>query len=143
VGYVAAFATKLSDTFASELGTVYGTNTYLLAARKQVPRGTSGAVSVEGTLAGVIGGLVLTVAAVGLRLIDSGDASSVGLCVLLAATAANFVESLIGELFQEKSKRLMWLTNEAVNVINTAVGASLAMIGVAVWRGEVAPFRSI
>ena len=53
VGYVCALATKLSDTWGSELGKAFGKTCYLITSMKLVPRGTEGAVSAEGTFAGV------------------------------------------------------------------------------------------
>ena len=44
-GFVASFATKLSDTVASEIGKAYGRTTILITSLKPVPRGTDGAVS--------------------------------------------------------------------------------------------------
>jgi uncharacterized protein (TIGR00297 family) len=64
LGYVASFATKLSDTTASEVGKAYGKRTFLITTLRPVPAGTEGAVSLEGTLAGVVGSAVM--AAVGL-----------------------------------------------------------------------------
>ncbi|NER51969.1 MAG: DUF92 domain-containing protein, partial [Symploca sp. SIO1A3] len=52
LGYVASFATKLSDTTASEVGKAYGKRTFLITTLEPVARGTEGAVSLEGTLAG-------------------------------------------------------------------------------------------
>ena len=52
VGFLAALATKLSDTCGSEIGKAYGKTAYLVTTWKVVPRGTEGAVSVEGTVAG-------------------------------------------------------------------------------------------
>jgi uncharacterized protein (TIGR00297 family) len=56
LGYVASFATKLADTTASEVGKAYGKSTFLITTFQPVPRGTEGAVSLEGTLAGIVGG---------------------------------------------------------------------------------------
>lgn len=61
LGYVASLATKLADTFASEIGKAYGKTTFLITTLKAVPAGTEGAVSLEGTLASVVGGLLLSV----------------------------------------------------------------------------------
>jgi len=55
LGYVASFSTKLADTTASEVGKAYGKSTFLITTLKPVPRGTEGAISLEGTLAGVVG----------------------------------------------------------------------------------------
>ncbi|OIW05303.1 hypothetical protein TanjilG_03692 [Lupinus angustifolius] len=63
LGFVASFCTKLSDTVSSEIGKAYGKTTYLVTTFKVVPRGTEGAVSVEGTLAGFFAAIVLAVVA--------------------------------------------------------------------------------
>lgn len=59
LGYVSSLSTKLSDTSASEVGKAYGQRTFLITTLKPVPRGTEGAISLEGTLAGVLGSAVL------------------------------------------------------------------------------------
>jgi uncharacterized protein (TIGR00297 family) len=69
IGYVASLATKLSDTFASEIGKAYGKRTFLITTFKPVPPGTEGAVSLEGTLAGVVGSILIAGAGVGLKLL--------------------------------------------------------------------------
>nr|XP_034933548.1 protein VTE6, chloroplastic-like isoform X2 [Populus alba] len=59
LGFVASFCTKLSDTVSSEIGKAYGKTTYLVTTFKVVPRGTEGAVSAEGTLAGLLASILL------------------------------------------------------------------------------------
>lgn len=54
VGFAASFASKLADTTSSEIGKAYGQTTYLITTLQRVPRGTEGAVSLEGTAAGVV-----------------------------------------------------------------------------------------
>ena len=44
-------ATKLADTFASEIGKAYGKTTFLITTLEKVPPGTEGAISAEGTAA--------------------------------------------------------------------------------------------
>merc|ERR1719491_921732 len=56
LGYVASLATKLADTFASEIGKAYGKTTFLITTLQPAKRGEEGAVSLEGTLASVVGG---------------------------------------------------------------------------------------
>ncbi len=53
VGFAASFASKLADTTSSEIGKAYGQTTYLITNLQRVQRGTEGAVSLEGTAAGV------------------------------------------------------------------------------------------
>ena len=122
LGYVASIATKLSDTLGSEIGKAYGKNCYLITSLKRVPRGTEGAVSVEGTVAGIGGSLVLALVAKALGLIST-DIQVV--YTIIAAFVATTAESFIGAVFQDK---IPWLTNELVNLINTFIGASVAIL---------------
>ena len=120
LGYVASFATKLSDTTASEVGKAYGKRTFLITTLQPVARGTEGAVSLEGTIAGIVGGLVIALVACSLGLITL---PGVGICTIAAFVATN-LESVIGATLQHKFD---WLTNELVNVINTVIGAVVAI----------------
>ena len=124
LGYVASLATKLADTFASEIGKAYGKTTFLITTLKPVPRGTEGAVSLEGTIASVIGGLLLPMYAYGVVGLLKGLDSVV--VATFAAFVATMVESLIGATMQEK-EGMSWMTNEVVNFFNTVIGASLAI----------------
>ena len=121
LGYVASFCTKLADTTASEVGKAYGKTTYLITTLKPVPRGTEGAVSLEGTITGVFASVVLAVIAWIIGLI-----SPLGViwCVI-AAFVATTIESLIGATLES---RFDWLTNDLVNFINTVIGAIAAII---------------
>jgi uncharacterized protein (TIGR00297 family) len=121
LGYVASFSTKLSDTCASEVGKAYGKRTFLITTLQPVARGTEGAVSLEGTLAGVVGSVAIALLAWGIGVINL---VGVGLC-LIAAFAATNLESVIGATLQTK---VSWLTNEVVNAINTFVGAIVAIL---------------
>ncbi len=112
VGYVSSLATKLADTTASEIGKAYGRTTYLITTLRPVAPGTEGAVSLEGTLAGVGGGLILGILALALGLIPG----AVLPLVVLAALIATTIESWIGATLQSQGL----LSNEAVNLVNTA-----------------------
>ena len=121
LGYVASFSTKLSDTTASEVGKAYGKRTFLITTLKPVSPGTEGAVSLEGTLAGIIASAVIAVVAYIVGLI-----SVIGIiyCMISALIATN-LESVIGATLQEN---LEWMTNEIVNIINTLIGAVAAIL---------------
>nr|GMD31824.1 protein VTE6, chloroplastic [Ipomoea batatas]GMD38288.1 protein VTE6, chloroplastic [Ipomoea batatas]GMD82729.1 protein VTE6, chloroplastic [Ipomoea batatas] len=123
LGFVACFCTKLSDTVSSEIGKAYGKTTYLVTTLKVVPRGTEGAVSVEGTLAGLFASILLASTACIMGQINIPE---VAICVL-ASQIANFGESLIGAALQEK-QGFQWLNNDAVNVINIFMGTILAIL---------------
>ncbi len=121
LGYVGSFCTKLSDTTASEVGKAYGKTTYLITNLKPVPRGTEGAVSLEGTVAGAIASFVLALIAWGIGMIDP---LGIIWCVI-AAFIATTIESLIGATLES---RFSWLTNDLVNFINTIIGAISAIL---------------
>jgi uncharacterized membrane protein len=121
LGYVASFSTKLADTTASEVGKAYGKSTFLITTLKPVPRGTEGAVSLEGTLAGIVASVAIAFVGWGVGLIDL---LGVAWCVLAAFIATN-LESVIGATLQSK---YTWLTNEVVNIFNTLIGAIAAVL---------------
>jgi uncharacterized protein (TIGR00297 family) len=107
---VASFSTKLSDTCASEVGKAYGKRTFLITTLQPVARGTEGAVSLEGTLAGIV-------ASAAIAFVGWGVVQSTCMGVLLWCVGGVYcynLESVIGATLQS---RLEWLTNELVNVI--------------------------
>lgn len=120
LGYVASISTKLSDTFASEVGKAYGKRTFLITTLKPVERGTEGAISLEGTLAGLLGSAAIATAAWIVGLIAPIDV----IWCLIAAFVATNLESVIGATLQSKFD---WLTNEVVNIVNTLIGAGVAI----------------
>ena len=121
LGYVASFSTKLSDTTASEVGKAYGKRTFLITTLQPVPRGTEGAVSLEGTLAGMVASIAIALIGWGVNLINPLGI----LWSVIAAFIATNLESVIGATLQSK---YTWLTNEVVNIFNTLIGATAAII---------------
>ncbi len=121
LGYVASFSTKLADTCSSEIGKAYGQRTFLITTLQPVPRGTEGAVSLEGTLAGVVASVAIALVGWGVGLMPLWQ---VFICVVAAFIGTN-AESVIGATLQS---RFSWLTNEVVNILNTLIGAIAAML---------------
>lgn len=115
-----AFATAAGDTMSSEIGQLWGRRTFLITTLRPVPRGTDGAVSVEGTLAGLFASAAIAFlgAALGLYSVE------VALLVTLAAFLGTVIESLIGATLEQRG----YFDNEAVNFLNTLVGAALAAL---------------
>ena len=130
LGFVASFSTKLSDTCASEVGKAYGKSTFLITTLQAVPRGTEGAVSLEGTLAGLVGSAAIAFVGWGVGLINI---FGVAWCLLAAFIATN-IESVIGATLQSK---YTWLTNEVVNILNTLIGAIAAMLLALIWTSTI------
>ena len=121
LAFITSFATKLSDTFASEIGKAYGKNCYLITNFKKVERGTEGAVSVEGTLAGIFGSLIIALYASYSNQIEHEDIYIVALSAFIATNC----ESVLGIVLQGKKK---WITNEFINFLNTTIGALVSIL---------------
>jgi uncharacterized protein (TIGR00297 family) len=121
LGYVASIGTKLADTCGTEIGKAYGQRTFLITTLKPVPRGTEGAVSLEGTMAGIVGSILLAALAWAVGLISP---VGIAICTIAAFIATN-IESLIGATIEGK---FGWLTHDVVNILNTLIGAIVAIL---------------
>ncbi len=130
LAYVAAISTKLADTCGTEIGKAYGQKTFLITNLKPVPRGTEGAVSLEGTIAGIIGATILAGLAWGVGLIPYQLPIGI-IFVVIAAFVATNIESLIGATIEGK---VPFLTHDVVNILNTLIGAIVA-VGLALTIG--------
>lgn len=116
-----AFATAAFDTVSSEVGKAFGRRTYLITTLRAVPRGTDGAVSLEGTASGLAAALLL--AGLGAAL---GLYPAIGIAaVVVAAFVATTLESVVGATLEKRGL----LDNEAVNFLNSLAGALLAAAG--------------
>jgi uncharacterized protein (TIGR00297 family) len=124
LGFVASLATKLADTFASEIGKAYGKMCFLITTMERVAPGTEGAVSLEGTLASVVGGFALSLYGYVVGILPSPESVAVS---TLAAIVATNVESVLGATLQEK-EGFEWISNEVINFFNTFIGAVIAMV---------------
>ena len=121
VGFASSFSAKLSDTFSSEIGKRFGKRTFLITTLKQVSPGTEGAISIEGSTAGLLGSFIMTVIMLKLSIISGLYVASI---VCLSGYLATFLESYIGAVVQNKIK---WITNELVNSIQTSLAAVISI----------------
>jgi len=129
VGMVGAFATALSDTSANELGQLYGKHPILPTTFKPVPVGTEGAVSLEGTLLGVLASLCVAILAWLLPDLIVPVGISLGPWRLLIAV---FVGAFVGSMFESYLGATLGqrkiLGNEAMNFTNTLIGAVVTVL---------------
>lgn len=116
---VTALVAGGSDTVASEIGKAMRGTTWSVLTFRRVPPGTPGAMSVSGTVAGVLGaaGLAAFGAAIGLV---EWQATWI---VVVAATAGALVESVLAATFEQRG----YLTNDLLNFLNTAAAAAVAV----------------
>lgn len=114
-----SFAAATADTLASELGNVYGRSYYNILTFKPDQRGLDGVVSLEGTLLGLAGSAVIAAA----YCVGAGWGPAFG-WLLLAGTAGNLADSVLGATLERRH----FLNNDAVNSLNTLVGAVVAAL---------------
>jgi uncharacterized protein (TIGR00297 family) len=118
VALAGALATAAADTVSSEVGQLWGRRTFLITTLRPVPRGTQGAVSLEGTVAGVAASAILGGLGAWLGLFPPAGIA----LVVVAAFAGTTLESVLGATVERRGL----LDNEAMNFLNTLVGAVLA-----------------
>jgi len=160
VAMAAALATANADTWATELGVLNRTQPRLITTGRVVEVGTSGGVSLGGTLAATGGALLIALVAViaiifdpSLRALGS-QLILLGVVITLAGLAASLFDSLLGatvqaiyycDACQKETERhplhscgtptrlvrgWAWLNNDWVNFLATATGAGLGVLGV-------------
>lgn len=145
VAALGALAASASDTWATEVGTLYGGTPRSLFGFRRVAPGTSGGVSAIGTLAMVAGATFIAVAARWLALPGTIPV------IASAGVAGAIADSVLGATLQERrwcprceaaserhvhdcgtpttrSRGLDWMDNDAVNLIATIVGAAVAAL---------------
>ncbi|CAN5907764.1 DUF92 domain-containing protein [soil metagenome] len=142
---VGALAASLADTFATEIGTLLGGVPRSVLTLRRVPIGTSGGISVAGTL-GMVAGAALVAATAAVL----GTSALVAI-IMLAGIAGAVVDSLLGATLQERrwcpacesaSERRVhtcgtatvlaggheWMDNDTVNFLATVTGAGVAAV---------------
>jgi uncharacterized protein (TIGR00297 family) len=131
---IGSLATAAGDTVASEIGQLIGERAYMPLTFRRVPRGTEGAISLEGTLSGLAAAFVVgSVSSFALfapdmpRNLTSGSvwAATVYPATICAACAfaGSYLESLAGTWNRTGN---LGIANGTLNFFNTAVGAALA-----------------
>jgi uncharacterized protein (TIGR00297 family) len=128
---IASLATAAADTVASEIGQLFGRRTFLPLTFRRVDRGTEGAISLEGTLAGLLGGFLVAAAGVSAAVSQLGrafvgqvevDKAHAIVTITVCAFLGSYAESIAGSW---NRKRKNPVHNGVLNFFNTAVGAVL------------------
>lgn len=115
----AALAEAATDTVASEIGQMHRT-ARLITTWKTVTAGTDGGVTLLGTAAGALAGLLVAGVSAGSGMIPR----DLFWIPLAAGFAGMVVDSLLGATAQHRG----WLNNEAVNFLGTLAAAGIAYL---------------
>jgi uncharacterized protein (TIGR00297 family) len=149
-GYAAALAAVTADTWATELGALSPTAPRIIThLGTRVSRGTSGAVSALGTLAGLVGAAIIVGLAAMLLPLPVGSAAWI---VLLGGSAGAVFDSILGATVQclyscpmdgleteqhplhrcgtrtQYKRGWPWLNNDWVNAACSAFGSLVACV---------------
>lgn len=128
--FVATFATAAGDTAGTEVGKAIGRTPILLTSFRRVAPGTIGAVSVEGTVAGIVASVVLAVAGALLNYYSPLAPWKGCAIVAVAAFGGNVFESWINAFMAGRKK----LDHEVSNFLLCVAGGALAFGLVSVLR---------
>ncbi|HEV8289810.1 MAG TPA: DUF92 domain-containing protein [Candidatus Norongarragalinales archaeon] len=155
--YIGVLATVTADTWATELGVVFGKNPFMITTLKKARPGTSGAVSLIGLGSSVIGAIAIGGVAALLAFFHATGVSAVdvlGWKIFAIAIVAGFVggvaDSLLGATVQagyycSKDKKftekkvhscgtrttlvrgVTWMDNDVVNFFSSIAGGAVAL----------------
>ncbi len=114
-----SLAAATADTLSSELGSVYGSKFFDILTFKRIQPGPDGIISLEGTLIGIVGALIVALAfAIGFH--------RYGMIWVIVVSGAfgNLIDSILGATLERKEL----LNNNAVNFLNTLTGAVTSVL---------------
>ena len=141
-----SLAASAADTWATEIGTLYGGVPRSILTWRSVPAGTSGGVSAIGTLGALAGAVfvALVVAALGWNWVVARN-------VMIGGVAGALVDSILGATVQARRwcdtcareterevhdcgaltrnvRGFVWLDNDMVNFLSNVIGALVAAV---------------
>ena len=116
---VTGLAAGASDSVASEIGKAFGGQPRLLPTFTPAPAGTPGAVTVAGTLAGIVSAALVATPAFALGLLPWAALP----VVVVACTVGAVIESMLAAATEHHGI----LNNDLLNVVNTAAAAAVAV----------------
>jgi uncharacterized protein (TIGR00297 family) len=119
IAFVAALAAGGSDTVASEIGKAFGRRARILTTWRDVPPGTPGGLSLQGSAAGLLAASCLAAVAAVTGLIPTG--AVIG--VIGGVVSGSLAESLMGATLEPAGV----LNNDILNFLNTAIAALVAV----------------
>ncbi len=123
---IASLATAAADTAASEIGQLIGRRAFLPLSMRRVEPGTEGAISIEGTLVGIIAGAIVAMVGTTAAQIVFPVAyrTRVMVVVTVCAFLGSYFESIAGSWNRKAGSPV---PNGVLNFFNTAVGALLLL----------------
>ncbi len=124
---IASLATAAADTTASEIGQLVGRRAFLPITMRRAEPGTEGAVSIEGTVAGILAaGVVAMAGTTAAQLVfPVAYRTRVMIAVTVCAFLGSYLESIAGSWNRKAGSPV---ANGVLNFFNTAIGALLFLL---------------
>jgi uncharacterized protein (TIGR00297 family) len=119
---LAALAEATADTVSSEIGQAFGNRPFLLTTFRQVQPGTDGAVSLLGSLTGIVAAAIVAFSGMPAMGMSCGECS----VAFAAGVAGLFFDSLLGATVERKG----WIGNDLVNFSSTAFAAVGSLVAI-------------
>lgn len=116
LGMTAAFSSATADTWSSELGVIWGKTVFRPFSKSPAHTGDNGVISLEGTLAGIAGSLLVALVFHLLHFPAYG-------LLITAGLLGNLADTCLGELLENKGH----MSNDAVNFTSTCIATVLAL----------------
>jgi uncharacterized protein (TIGR00297 family) len=114
---LAVLAEATADTVSSEIGQAFGGRPILLTTLRRVETGVDGAITMTGTVAGILAATIVIGAGAWSMHLHADQ-----VCIALAAaTLGLFFDSLLGATLERRG----WLGNDLVNFASTAFAAAI------------------
>jgi uncharacterized protein (TIGR00297 family) len=120
VAAAAALAEAAADTVSSELGQASRSTPRLITTWERVATGTDGAITMAGTLAGLLAAAIVSLISAATGFLPARWIF-VSIC---AAVAGMFADSLLGASFERRHR----LNNDSVNFLGTLIAAAMAAL---------------
>ena len=144
--FAASIAGANSDTWASEIGPLSHKSPFSIRSFKRVPKGTSGAISLVGTAAAVLGSVIISLTAL---LMFNGMDSVSFMLITVSGFLGNIIDTLLGAFVQldfrcrvcgvhtestvhcgKQTKRTkgLWMNNELVNALSSLMAGVILLL---------------
>ncbi|MDR6941471.1 DUF92 domain-containing protein [Mucilaginibacter pocheonensis] len=115
----ASFASATADTLSSELGTVYGRRFFNIITWRPDACGLDGVISLEGTLIGVVGCVIIAI------VYTMGFGWNIwSISIIIAGTIGNLFDSILGATLERRN----YIGNNMVNFLNTLTAALVMLM---------------
>lgn len=116
-GIAAAFVSATADTWSSELGVVWGKRIFRPFGKSIAKAGDNGVISLEGTMAGIAGSILIALVFHLLHFPAYG-------LLITAGLLGNLADTCLGEWLENKGR----INNDAVNFLSTFIASMFVLL---------------